>query len=242
MAEQREEDLELAPAEAGVTFRAEMIATNFLLGYWKHLVGALVLGLVTILIYGQYNQYVQRSQRALAAQISEAERQLKVPLVELPSTLQLGLEEAPTAETLIRAAEKLEAVAKSGKPPGSTEALLKAAELYRLAEAPDRQRAALEAAEARGHGVLAFAAVSALANLDLEEDRGEEAVARLRKLVDGSDGFLAQQAALDLGMALEHLGRPAEAKQVYAEFLEKWSASPRAEVVRRRSARLGGEG
>lgn len=244
MADQREEDLELAPGEAGVGFKAEMLATNLLLGYWKHIVALLVIGLVAVLFYGQYHSFVQRGQRDLSARIADAERTLPANIIELPQLMAQpeASEVAVTPEILVAAAEKIEAVAREGSGPAAVEGLLKAAELYRLAGSPDKQRGALEAAAEEADGVLKYAAVGALANLDLEQDRGDDAVARLTKLMDTNDGYLAEQAALDLGMALEHLERPAEAQQVYGTFLEKWPASTRAEDIRSRSERLGGEG
>lgn len=239
MGEPKDQELDLQPGEAGLAFRAEMAATQVLLGYWKVAVALLIAGLLGVLFYGQYVSWVQRTQRHLAAQIAEVERELPVALVQIPEAQQAG-DATITAELLSSTAEKIEAVARAGAGPASVEGLLKAAELYRLAGAPDRQRAALEAGAGDARGVLTFAVEGALANLDLEQGRGEDAVRRLQTLMDTSDGYLGQQAAMDLGMALEHLGRSAEADQVYARFLETWPDSARSEEVHARRARLGG--
>lgn len=240
MAERTEEDLQLAPAEAGFAFKAEMAATNFLLGYWKHLLAVVAVVLLSILFYNQYRDWNQRAQRELSAQLAEAQRGLPASVVELPQLLAMGEDVAPDA--LSGTADRMMQIARDGSGAAAVEGFLEAAELYRLAGKPVEQRAALDAAAGQARGVLRFAAVGALANLDLEEGRGDEAVARLRELMDSNDGFLAQRAALDLGMALEHLDRGSEAEQVYATFLEKWPSSPAVEEVRMRRDRLGGQG
>lgn len=240
MAERTDEDLQLSPAEAGVAFKAEMAITNFLLGYWKHLLGLVALVLLSILFYNQYRDWTQRSQRELSAQLADAQRALPASVVELPQLLALGEEVAP--DQLASTADRLMGIARDGSGTAAVEGYLEAAELYRLAGRAAEQRTALDAAAQNARGVLRYAAVGALANLDLEEGRGEEAVARLRELMSSHDGFLAQRAALDLGMALEHLGRAPEADQVYATFLEKWPTSPAVDEVRKRRDRTSNAG
>lgn len=236
MAQRTEEDLQLAPADAGVAFKAEMAVTNFLLGYWKHLLATIALVLFSILLYSQYRDWNQRSQRELSARLAEAQRDLPASVVELPEMMQFG---GVQPELLASTADRVMAVARDGRGTMAVEGLLEAAELYRLAGKPAEQRAALEEAAGQAKGVLRYAAIGALANLDLEEGQGDEAVSRLRELMSGYDGFLAQRAALDLGMALEHLGRGPEAAQVYSEFLQKWPNSPATSEVQARTQRLG---
>ena len=43
-------DLELDLEDAGISFRAEMWATNFMLANWKLMLAALILGLLSILV------------------------------------------------------------------------------------------------------------------------------------------------------------------------------------------------
>uniref|UniRef100_UPI0025A09F14 hypothetical protein n=1 Tax=Klebsiella pneumoniae TaxID=573 RepID=UPI0025A09F14 len=85
--------------------------------------------------------------------------------------------------------------------------LLDAAEAFRLADKRDKQRAALTAAAEGSTGILAYAAEGGLATLELAEGQGDAAVARLRKLSESQEGYLAEQATIDLGLALEHLGK-----------------------------------
>lgn len=239
MAEENEEDLVLAPADAGAAFRFEMAATNFFLGYWKHLLAVLVTVLLAFLFYGQWIAYVQNVQRAAAAQISNVERDLPAPIAILGFQKSQGMLSA-TNEDLIAAGERLEATASETWGTASIEARLKAAELYRIAEDGEKRRMALEAVEGQADGLLGYAAESALAALDLEAGNGDQAVERYRTLAAQNDAFLAQQATIELGLALEHLGRNDEAAKVYSDFLTKWPDAARAGEVRTHQGRVSG--
>ena len=218
MAEENDEDLELELADAGLAFRAEMWATNFMMGYWKHVLATLICLLLAFLIFTQYRDHVRKTQRDVSHLISKVE-----------STLESDSNDARCA-----AASALSQIADQSSGPGKVEALLKAAELYRLCEDAASQRGVLEQAGAQAEGVLKYSAVAALANLDLEEEQGDQAVQRLQSLRDENTGFLAERAAIDLGLALEHLDRHDEAQTVYADFIVAWPDSPRADEVRRR--------
>ena len=241
MAEENDEDLILQPADAGAAFRFEMAATNFFMGYWKYVLGALITLLVGILIYGQYQNYVTATQRGCAAEIADVERELPAQIAMLSFQKAQGQLTA-TSDELAALGGKLEAVADSCKGTASLEARLKAAELYRVADKSEQRRAALEASLGNADGLLRFAAESALAALDLEEGKGDEAVQRFRTLMNEEDGFLAQQAAIELGLALEHLDRDAEASKVYSEFLTKWPDAARSGEVRDFQSRVGTAG
>ncbi|MEQ1501622.1 MAG: tetratricopeptide repeat protein [Myxococcota bacterium] len=233
-----DDDLELKPADAGAMFRVEMFTTNVLLGYWKYFVGAVVIILISILVYGQWNDYTRRTQRAATASIAEK-------LGELPAELPLLSESLANGETLdlpkIEAVgHDLVAIANGASGPARIEALLSAAELFRVAGKPDDQRSALNTAAAEGSGILGYAANGGLANLELAQNEGDAAVARLKALSQSQKGYLAEQATIDLGLALEHLGRKDEASAVYAEFMTRFPDSPRAEQVKMRQDRVAG--
>lgn len=238
MAAEPEDDLDLKPADAGSMFRAEMFTTNLLLGYWKHLVAAVVVGLLAVLIYGQYADWHRRSQRTTTSQIATALAELPAELPLIPERIAAG--EAVDPALLEKTGDTLVAIANGASGPARVEALLQAAELFRIAANPEKQREALAGAAGEAEGVLAFAAEGALANLELEQGQGDAAVSRLQRAMQAHDGYLAEQAALDLGLALEHLGRSDEAGRVYADFLTRWPDSPRADGVRQRQAQLGG--
>jgi tetratricopeptide (TPR) repeat protein len=231
-----EEDLTLEPQQAGLAFKAEMWAMDTLLGYWPYLLGAIAVVLGCVFFYGQYTNYVTTQQRASAKAIAKIEAKLPDRVSSLAIRGMTG-QDPVSPEDLVASAQKLEAVEASG--PARAEAMLKAAELYRIAEKPGDQRRVLEAAIGAADGVLAFTAESAVANLDLEAGDNDAAVTRLRRLTTEYDGYLAEQALLDLGLVLEQLGKPEEARAVYDDFLTRFAESPRAEEAENRKAGLG---
>jgi tetratricopeptide (TPR) repeat protein len=231
-----DDDLELKPADAGTMFRMEMFATNVLLGYWKHMLAVVVVVLLSILLYGQYRDYYRRTQRSTAALVADQ-------MAKLPDMAPGLSEKVARGETIDKAqletvGDEIVAIANGATGTARVEGLLTAAELFRLAQKVEKQRGALEGAAGASEGVLAFAAEEGLANLELGVGEGEKAVERLRKLAETHEGFLAEQAMLDLGLALEHLGKPGEADKLYSEFLTKFPESLRADEVKQRQARV----
>ena len=218
MAEENDEDLELELADAGVAFKAEMWLTNFMMGYWKHVLAVLIFGLLAVLLFTQYIDYVRKSQRDATYLISKVETSLESESTEA---------QCAAGNALAKVADQISGTAK-------IEALLKAAEYFRLCENAAEQRVVLQTAAENAEGLLLYSAIAALANLDLEEDMGDMAVQRLTTLRDDNTGFLAERAAIDLGLALEHLQRFDESQAVYADFLTAWPDSPRADEVRSR--------
>ncbi|MEN0064482.1 MAG: tetratricopeptide repeat protein [Myxococcota bacterium] len=232
-----EDDLEFQQADAGLLFRTEMWVTNAFLGYWPYLLGGVVVILLCFLLYGQYSAWVVSDQRASSQAIYEQ-------IDDLPSLERIGPGRAfgqalPEGTDLAERASKLEEVAEESRATARVEALLKAAELYRLADDAEAQRKVLEKAEGDANGVLAYGVQTSLANLELEAGDGDAAITRLRKLADRSDA-LGQQATLDLGRALETLDRDEEARKVYENFEEQWPDSSRLDEVRERKKAVAG--
>jgi len=239
--------------DAGLSFRAEMWLSNFIFGYWKHLAIVIGTGLLAVLVYGQWTSTYQGGQRRATNEIATVESELYEELVdtmegrerqqaqrlgELVGVL-LNFEiRDDWKPELVQTADRLGEIAAGSKGTARVEAWLKAAELYRLAGEDSKRRAALEEATRRAKGPLRYAAVGGLANLELEAGEGDRAVERLRQLVDELDGYLAEQSALDLALALEHLGRHSEARDTYSLFLERWPDSPRAEEAEMRLSRV----
>jgi hypothetical protein len=221
VADEEEDDLDIAPAQAGALFRAEMWATNMLIGYWKIGLATLLTGLVGVMFFGQYQTYVQRNQRMGTGEVALIEQQMNMPIWQIAPAKAAARPETPTAEELVEHGNELMAVGQKYAGPAAVEAYLKAAELFRIAGRVDERRAALEAAAPEATGIFSYSVNAALANLDLEVDAGAEAETRLRDLVKRSHGMLADTATIDLGMALEHQGKTAEARVVYEEFLSK---------------------
>ena len=240
MAEENDDDLMLAPADAGTAFRAEMAATNFFMGYWKHILAVLITGLVMIFIYGQIRQYGIYKQRVTAQQIAEVERDLPTAIANLPALkMQGGL---PPAEDLEAAAAQLNAIASASSGTAKVEALLKASELYRLSGADEARKTALVSAAEHADGLLMFAAESALASMELDAGEGDAALARFKKLAASNDAFLAQEASIELGRTYRILERDSDAQQTLSDFLAKWPNAPRAAEVERMRAEIGSNG
>jgi len=224
-------DLSLPEQEAGFLFRLEMWSTNAILGYWKHLVAVILVVLLAILVYGQYTSTHRRNQRALTAEIAEVWSTL--PAQAIPG--QLTDEQKAALRT---AADDLARIAGEGNGTAAAEAWLKAAELYRLLGETESQQAALVAAERYARGALLYAARSGVANIEMQSGDPETALATYRALMEEMDGYLAQDAALSLGLAYEHFDRMAEARSVYTEFLAQWPDSSLAEQVQKRMDHL----
>ncbi|MCB9667911.1 MAG: tetratricopeptide repeat protein [Alphaproteobacteria bacterium] len=230
-----EEELQLEAQEAGVAFRAEMWLTDALLGYWMYVLGALVIGLASIFFYSLYRDHKLDQQGSFAEEVSRVESRLDGDIAQLAYLEASGqtLDQAKLMET----AQALEAIPAYGA--GHCEALLKAAEIYRLAGRTDDQRRVLEAVEAEGIEPFVYLASSSLANLDLEAGANDAAIQRLSDLVARHDGFLGEQSAIDLGLVYEQLGRNEDARSVYLKFEERWKTSPRLEQVKKRLDALG---
>lgn len=231
-----DDDLDLKPADAGAAFRIEMFLTNALLGYWKHMVAAVVVCLLAILAWGQYGDWYTGTQRAATAQIADALGRLPASVTELPTVV---ASDPSTDLTKIDAVgDELVAIANGARGASRIEGYLLAAELFRVAGKADKQRTALESAAAEAPGALAYAAESGLANLDLAEGKSDAAIERLKKLSTRETGFLAEQSTIDLAMAYEQLGRTSDASAAYDDFVSRFPDSPRLDQVKQRQAGL----
>lgn len=308
MSEQSPSDLTVPRQEAGFAFRAEMAITNFFLGYWRHLVALVVIGLVAVFVYGQWASWQGRQARDAAREISEAKAALRDDLAasldpavkqllersgyslantfylldSLPPEEQMALATSEQAgrvfqtfgalpqgvqSALIATTDQVDTVLLFLGPPddaamqrldqhgdallaiaedhgraGGAAAALEASEAFRLAGQTDKRRQALEMAAEKGSGVLHYAAVSPLADMDVEAGQPDAAIARLKDVAAAGSGPLAQDATIELANLYEVLGRDDEARQVYADFLTKWPDSARSEEVQLRQTRLGSVG
>jgi tetratricopeptide (TPR) repeat protein len=234
-------DLDLGPEDAGVAFRIEMWATDTLMRWWRELIGAVVLVLLGVLVYGQYQSMVQQGQRSTTSSIADVETELSAPLIELAASKAgltgQALDEAKTAD----AAAKLLAISESASGTAQVEAALKAAELFRLTGNAENRRKALNLAAEGSEGVLRYAALSGLATLDLEEGQSDAALGRYREL-QHADDFLARRATLDLAATLEAIERPGEAVKAYEEYLTRWPQAADRDDVQARRDKAAGQG
>lgn len=243
-----EEDTQPSPERvldqrAGVAFRAEMWLTDRLLRYWKHLAGAAVAILLGAFAWGQWSSWYESSQRRVTAEIAAVEAVLSMPIEQMPIAKAGLIPGKKFRKSEAReAADELMRIADAGRGMAAVEGWLKAAELYRTAGEADKRRDALTKAAGKAGGVLYYATVLSLANLDIEEGKADEGVARLRALAK-QGGFEGRRALLDLGLTLEGLGRTEDARAAYDELITTFpEADEVSEARTRRDALAGGAG
>lgn len=228
--------------EVDVLFRAQMGITNFLLGYWKHLLGVLGLILAGVYAYSAWLEHTRDSQREIQAQMARIA--LEVPQPSEMALMGLApLDDPSDSERLgaVRsAAEKYEALAKDGGGTGAVMAWFEAAELWeRLGEAA-RARDAWKAAHELGpEGVMGWTAAANLASSLADEGDVDGAAAIYRAYADDPEvqGYLAERALFDLGQLYEGAGRASESQVIYGEFTERFPNSdlgPRVAEASRR--------
>lgn len=224
-------DLDLGNEDAGLAFRAEMAASHFFATYWKGLLAVIGVGLLGVLVYSQWRDMHQASQRKATAAIADIETTLSDDVLVLAQR-KAGLIPGDEIDVtpLREAGTELLDLAQEGSGTAAVEAALKAAEMFRIAEAPDLRRQALQVAEQGASGVLRYSAVAALANLDVEEDKVDSAIARFESLLDEED-YLARQATLDLAATYEALDRYDEALSTYESYLTRWPDAPDTDEV-----------
>lgn len=227
MADSENKDITMQP-DAGLGFKAEMAANNFLMGYWKQLVAILVTVLLTVLIYGQWANYWKNQQYIAAAEISN-----------VTSGLVLGAGPNDEGGT-IATANALMVVAEGMTGAAQAEAHIRAAELYRLGGDKEAQKGALESLQVSAEGEYAYFVETALANMELDNGDLDGGIARLKSLRTSQLGYFQEQASIQLAASLESLDKMDEARAEYDKFLNEFPDSLwRPEVEARRSALSG---
>jgi TolA-binding protein len=139
--------------------------------------------------------------------------------------------------------QRLEAVAEQyGRTAPGSVALALAAEAAASAGDLAGARAHWESfLEKAPQSMLAVTVRLNLLELDRGEGRGEDVERELRAMLESPDPALpADLARYQLGVTLEALDRPEEARSVYDELLAGAPASPVARMARQRAAALGG--
>ena len=217
------EDLSLPSHDAGALFRAEMAAQNFVLGYWKFLVGAVVGGLVLILIYGQTQSGIKARQQGYAAEVARVE----LPVAQILPNLatQPALVSEGDLAKVEAAATALLAIGAEASGPAAAEAYMKAGELFRLLDQPEQQLIAYEGAVPLAAGDMAFAAASARASLLLNNGSADASVAAWRELSAAHDGFLGAFATLQLARTQRSVGDAAGAIASYDSLMSRFPES-----------------
>lgn len=234
---QTSDDLSLPSQDAGLLFRAEMAAQNFVLGYWKALVGAVVIGLVGVLLYGQYDSWYKGKQEGVASEIVRVELRAREALgIAAYDPSMLTDEQRASLRTT---ADELVTIGQAASGPVAAEAHLKAAELYRVLDERDAMRAAYEAALPEARGVVAFAARAGLAAVLVDAGEVDAGIAAWSALATESEGYFGAWATLNLARTQAAANQPDAARASYDQLLARFPESELTAVATDERAALG---
>jgi len=234
-----ERDIE-GEGEVDVLFRTQMAITNFLLGYWKHLLGLTAVLLAVVYGYSSMLESTRIEQRVQQAEMARVA--LEVPEPDPLFRMGLGPMDDPNDEERIQAlrtsALSYQKVAEGGSGTGQVMAWIEAAETWTRAGEPDKAAAAYDAAHAlQAPGILGWTAAAGVAVNKANAGDVEGAAAIFRQFADTSEGYVAERALFELGMLYEAHAKVSESQAAYQEFGEKYPTSelaPRvAEAARR---------
>lgn len=234
---QTPEDLTLPSHDAGVLFRAEMASQNFVLGYWKVIVGVVVGALVCILLYGLAGNWDKARQQAYAADVAKIEIRVTeiLPMLEFDPS-QVTPEDMGKVAT---AASELSAIGAAASGPASAEAHMKAAEMFRLLDNSERQLAEYDAAIATAEGDITFAARSARAALLVDVGSIEASVQAWQELASSNKGYLQAFSLLQLARTQTLAGDTTGAMASYDSLMADHADSPLALKASEERAALG---
>ena len=235
-------DAPLAGAEQDVLFKAQMTLANTLLGYWKHGVTALFVVLAATFFIGQWLSYhvgVQKDGQAALARID-----LKMPALDPMTRMGLAPMDDPNdpERMALLAANAGEYEALAAKTTGTAASMswMRAAEAWRRAGQTDKAKAAY--LQVTGEGVVGFTGASGVAALAADGGDVDGAVAALRPYADATEGFLAEQALLEIAVIYEGAGRTADARTALEDLQKRFPTSPLLPDAATALVRLGEQG
>ena len=229
--------------EVDVLFRAQMTVTNFLLGYWKHMLGVLGIVLAGVYGYSYWTEHSRDHQRELQAAIQKVT--LDVPQPDQMALMGLAPMDDPAdterVAALKKSAEDFEVVAKGGSGTGAVMAWMEAAKLWERAGDASRAKIAWKAAyDLKPQDILAWSTGANYASSLANEGDIDGAAAVYRAFADDpkADGYIAERALYELGQLFEGSGRIAESQQAYTEFTTRFPNSDLSARVAEASRRI----
>jgi predicted negative regulator of RcsB-dependent stress response len=199
--------------EQDALFKAQMTVANLFYGYWRHALVLIVAVLVGVFAWGTWQNHVRDSQREIHAEVAKISR-----------TLQAGLEKNADDPEMIKAqaaegARRLVAVADQGDGAGSTYALIRAAQAWRVADDDAQLLATWERAHARGaKGTLGWAAASGLAAARFDQGDVDGAIQVLTTWAGKATDYEAQRALFESARYQELAGRKDAAIAAFESF------------------------
>jgi hypothetical protein len=232
--EPREAPVTPSDQQADLLFRAQMKAADLVLGYWKQGLGLLA-GLLTVtLVIGLVSNHVRDAKRASSAAVAKVDAAAPEP--DPMSMVGLApaddLTDAARVAALETVARGYEAAAKDGSGPAVVEAWVRAGETWlRLARTDDAIKAFQAGFDEGGKDIYRYTPGNRLAVLLADNGKRDEAEAIYRKLATGLDGYLAEQALIDLMTLQATSGQSDAVKRSAAEFRARFTRSPRLEQV-----------
>jgi len=232
--EPREAPVTPSDQQADLLFRAQMKVADLVLGYWKQ--GLLVLAalLTTSLVVGLVSNHVRDARRATSAAVARVDAEL--PPIDPLSLYGLAktddLSDTARVAALEKAARDYEAAARDGSGPAVVEAWVRAGETWQRLGRTDEAVAAFQAGFDEGKkGIYRYTPGNRLAVLLADAGRREEAEAVYRRMATGLQGYLAEQALIDLMTLQASSGQGDAVRKSAAEFRARFSKSPRLDEV-----------
>lgn len=225
--------------EQDVLFRVQMTVANFVLGYWRHGLAILAVGLAGLFVFSMWKTHVRDAQREVQAKLARIDADLPAP--SQLAMMGIGpLDDPADAErmaALATAAKAYEEAAQQVGSPSATMAWVRAAQTWERAGKADEARKAWENAKnSGGKGPLEAVGVVGLAHQKARAGDVDGAVADLRA-VQG-EGFEAQWALYQAGLIYEGAGRKEDARKVFDEFRTRFATSVLADQVAAAQGRL----
>jgi tetratricopeptide (TPR) repeat protein len=235
----RKLDAPLAGADQDVLFKAQMTVANTLLGYWKHGVTALFVLLLLTFAVGQWLTHQTQTQREAQAAIARVDQKMPEldPLARMGLTPMDDPNDPARMSLLAGLAAEYEAVAADSDGTARAMAWMRAAESWRRAGQLDKAKAAYQQIE--GDGVLGYTGATGVAALAADAGDVDGAVAALRPYADAREGFLAQQALLEIASIYEGAQRPDDARKALEELKTRFpDSSLRLPTARQEAFRI----
>ena len=231
--------------EQDFLFRAQVAATELVLGYWHYglyAIGTILAVSFAVGYYGDYRQEQAESQFGAIAAVDH-----KMPVVEGLALYGIGPKDDPAdterKATLAEGARRFAEVAGKNSGSAAVYAWLKAAEAFERAQDPEQAKKSLEAAANVGAGgVAGFVADSAWVGALVGENRTDEAAGRLRAMADKNSGLLAEESLIRLAELQLSLDKRTEAQTTLDELNKRFPAPQRPDEVAVLAARIGTSG
>jgi hypothetical protein len=253
LADSPSNDLEIINPDAGLGFRAEMFMNNFIMGYWKGILGTLVTLLALILIFGNYQNWYTGKQYATSDEIANVLKQFSAAHPEMmpPGALidqytryltpPLALSDDPE---LLRhtqiAAQKLRDIGGTGSGAAAAQAYLLSSEFFRIAGDEPARSESLDLMNTATAGASEAATALSLAGALRASGDLDGGLAALQGVsVNHKDTLIAQWAALERARLLGDAGRHNEAATVLDELILQYPDGKLKETAEGELERLG---